>query len=603
MEFLAIGNFQQQCFLYSNGQPKLNLTSEAPFRSPPELGALRNLLENVRSATTFEEIGSAIARGVRTISNAPEVAIYRYDRAGNRLEPIEWVGEQPGELAPLEDPTVLEAFRAGEAATGTRPPPRNPPAPPASTSAIDGVDSAKWLFLPVGNHGVVGAGPVAMVAPSRSCLELLVGTAESRLEELDCQRRLREQDDTLESLRSELALNRSFGECFRTIAQEALSDRKADSVRSMATERLAELEWIQFAWVGTVDATEGVIEPDSWAGAGHGYLDRVALDLAADGPVEPAVRSVQSNATIRRDHLDTCGARESDWRHVASARGFAAAIAVPIVHCDVTLGVLAVYPNRRDSVEVLSDEALEEMGRMIGAGIAASHRRAGVMTDRRSTLEFEISDPRCVLLCFAQNTGCSFQVEGVVPGAAADEEAQVFVSIDSHDADLLMEVLDSSIAVRDQNVVKEDEQHLIRFTLTEPFVGSHAAQFGIKLVEVIADEGSVRAVLACPPTMRTAAAVNVVSSVYPQSRLTATSPGRELPTVAAMSDGLFEAMTDRQLEALRTAYQSGFFQWPRERTGEDVAEQMGVSSSTFHRHLRLALDQLLSAVLDEDADP
>ncbi|WP_242492963.1 helix-turn-helix domain-containing protein [Halogeometricum borinquense] len=60
-------------------------------------------------------------------------------------------------------------------------------------------------------------------------------------------------------------------------------------------------------------------------------------------------------------------------------------------------------------------------------------------------------------------------------------------------------------------------------------------------------------------------------------------------------------LTERQRTALEAAYHAGFFQWPRETTGEGVAESLGVSPPTFHQHLRKAeqkvFDHLLSPVL------
>jgi len=37
----------------------------------------------------------------------------------------------------------------------------------------------------------------------------------------------------------------------------------------------------------------------------------------------------------------------------------------------------------------------------------------------------------------------------------------------------------------------------------------------------------------------------------------------------------------------QAAYYGGFFEWPREHTGEEVAESIGISQPTFSRHLRL----------------
>jgi predicted DNA-binding protein (UPF0251 family) len=57
-------------------------------------------------------------------------------------------------------------------------------------------------------------------------------------------------------------------------------------------------------------------------------------------------------------------------------------------------------------------------------------------------------------------------------------------------------------------------------------------------------------------------------------------------------------LTDRQLEALRTAYESGYFQRPRRANATDVAEELGISRSTFAEHLAAAQRKLFEDVLD-----
>ncbi|MFB6142160.1 MAG: helix-turn-helix domain-containing protein, partial [Halorientalis sp.] len=59
-----------------------------------------------------------------------------------------------------------------------------------------------------------------------------------------------------------------------------------------------------------------------------------------------------------------------------------------------------------------------------------------------------------------------------------------------------------------------------------------------------------------------------------------------------------EALTDRQLAALQTAYVAGYFDRPRRANGDDLAEAMGVTRSTFHQHLRVAQRKLLAEFFD-----
>ncbi|WP_226022679.1 bacterio-opsin activator domain-containing protein [Halomicrobium salinisoli] len=73
-------------------------------------------------------------------------------------------------------------------------------------------------------------------------------------------------------------------------------------------------------------------------------------------------------------------------------------------------------------------------------------------------------------------------------------------------------------------------------------------------------------------------------------------------TAAAGSRGLNEAvrtrLTDRQREALRAAHEEGYFEWPREATGEDLAERLGITPPTFSQHLRAAERKLVAAAFE-----
>ena len=56
-------------------------------------------------------------------------------------------------------------------------------------------------------------------------------------------------------------------------------------------------------------------------------------------------------------------------------------------------------------------------------------------------------------------------------------------------------------------------------------------------------------------------------------------------------------LTDKQLEALRTALRMGFFDRPQRATANDVADLLDVSRSTFLHHLRGAEATLLCRIL------
>jgi predicted DNA binding protein len=60
-----------------------------------------------------------------------------------------------------------------------------------------------------------------------------------------------------------------------------------------------------------------------------------------------------------------------------------------------------------------------------------------------------------------------------------------------------------------------------------------------------------------------------------------------------------EALTPRQQEVLTLAYHAGYFESPRDSTGEDLASVLGIASPTFYRHARKGIQRLLALLIDD----
>jgi predicted DNA binding protein len=57
-----------------------------------------------------------------------------------------------------------------------------------------------------------------------------------------------------------------------------------------------------------------------------------------------------------------------------------------------------------------------------------------------------------------------------------------------------------------------------------------------------------------------------------------------------------DRLTDRRQDIFQTAYLSGFFQSPRESTGQDLATLLDISQPTITQHLRAGQHSLRVAV-------
>ena len=60
-------------------------------------------------------------------------------------------------------------------------------------------------------------------------------------------------------------------------------------------------------------------------------------------------------------------------------------------------------------------------------------------------------------------------------------------------------------------------------------------------------------------------------------------------------------LTDRQHAALEAAYHAGFFEWPRDADGTDVADSLDVAPPTFHQHLRKAERKVFESLFATEA--
>ena len=59
-------------------------------------------------------------------------------------------------------------------------------------------------------------------------------------------------------------------------------------------------------------------------------------------------------------------------------------------------------------------------------------------------------------------------------------------------------------------------------------------------------------------------------------------------------------LTDRQLEVLETAHRMGYFEHPKRANAGEVADELGITSTTFTEHLAAAQTKLLTAILDHE---
>ena len=134
-----------------------------------------------------------------------------------------------------------------------------------------------------------------------------------------------------------------------------------------------------------------------------------------------------------------------------------------------------------------------------------------------------------------------------------------------------------------------DDRSVLEFTVGSSPLVDLLLDRGGRITEIHANGGVGEVTVEIPPEAQPRAVVEAVEDRFPGADLRAyrehERPADTRQDVRARID---DRLTDRQETALQTAIIGGFFEWPRDSTGEDLAATMDIGRSTFHQHLRAA---------------
>jgi PAS domain-containing protein/DNA-binding CsgD family transcriptional regulator len=276
---------------------------------------------------------------------------------------------------------------------------------------------------------------------------------------------------------------------------------------------------------------------------------------------------------------------------------------VPLTYGRATYGALVVNATREAPFAEGERTLLEELGGTVGYAMDAAETRELLASDAVTELEFRRP-----------------------PTAGDGTGADIFLGS-------LSAIVDGEVALT--GVVPVDEDHLVAYVRAEVAFDALADAVGSAFPDVdpralADDDGGCRAELRLPvddapllaelalggtrigSATATDGRVEFVAEVAPGTdvrrvvdRVTTAAPGTSLrskrrldrPASASPLDAADDgALTDRQREVIEAALRSGYFEWPRETNAEELADSLGIASSTLHSHLRKAERKLVGSM-------
>ncbi|MFC6837770.1 bacterio-opsin activator domain-containing protein [Halomarina ordinaria] len=563
------------------------------------LTALNNSTHGLLRAESRAEVGERIAATASDVLDLPGVAVYLFDGDNGQLEPAtvsegmrSLVGDLPA-LGPGDTSLAWQAFVAGEEIHSDDIREREEVYDP-DTPFRSG------LYVPLGEHGVLvveSTRTAAFEEPTVELVDLLAASAEAALNRVRRESQLRERDRELREQNARLTGLQQTNDIIRAIDRALVQANTREEIERAVCDRLATADNFAFAWIGTPDEAGEALRPRTWAGEERGYLDAVSFSLAEAR--EPAAAATATREPVVVSEVAN-GFQAEPWRRSALTNDYLSVLAVPLVHGDVLYGTLAVYADEQGAFDETTQTVLGEAGETIANAINTVETQRTLLADRVTELELAIDEPDVFLRTLAAHLDARLTVDDIIEESGG--ASLVFLTAEGTDTESLAALEEAFVSVERVDVIAERDGAIrceLRFNGAD--VAPALTDYGAVVRELAADGERIRATVELPYDADVREFVESVQATHPNTDLLA----RHNQTSAVQSErdvraGITERLTERQYEVLRTAYASGFFEWPRDRTGQEVAASLDISQPTFNKHLRAAEGKLFTMLLDDE---
>lgn len=212
---------------------------------------------------------------------------------------------------------------------------------------------------------------------------------------------------------------------------------------------------------------------------------------------------------------------------------------------------------------------------------------------------FRLTDERYPIVRISREESCRFELLRFLP--RGENCYAEFFSVTDADPAAVQRRAEAADAVDSRLLAEENSAGLFEFEVSEASPTAELAVQDAIPTTVTSEEGTARIEVGIVPPPEPSTVVDAFRESHPDATLVEMSDTeRSVPlfTGSELELALEERLTERQLEVLRTAYESGYYQRPRETTGEELAGRLDISVATFSQHVRVAERHLLALVFE-----
>lgn len=555
------------------------------------LTALHGSARELLGAESKAAVAESIVEAATDILSLPVVVVYLFDPAEGLLSPVAASSDtvDTSTLDPVdleEDSIVAETF-LGEDPKMAGTDVTTPPLP--DLQVTDG------LVVPLGDHAVCLFGETSSEVTDRDVelVETLTATAETALDRVERGSKLQARTAELEAQNRQLEELRQLSATVREIGETvAQADTRTDIERGVC-ERLSASDGIAMVRISGFDSSEQSLVHNEHDGGLHadGYLD--AVSVTPGDSSEPTARAAATEEPVYVSNVSD-GLQDEPWRKTALSHGFRSVLSLPLRYKHILYGILTVYAEHEAFFDELSRLALSDLGQKVANLMKAVEHQHAVLSGTTTEVTVQFTDDRIPLYHIASEADCSLALETVTPQPGGDVLKRV--RVEGTTPATVTDIAEEVATLSEASPVEASDGDTVELQFSDTSLTDYFADRGIRVLDSTADAEAATFRLAVPDTIDVRELFEDLESRYGDPELVSK---REQDHVGTRTEEAYRSkLTPRQQEVLRTAYDSGFFESPRSSTGEDVADQLGVSPQTFYRHVRAAERKLFETVFD-----
>lgn len=404
-----------------------------------------------------------------------------------------------------------------------------------------------------------------------------------------------------EEREQELAQQNQITALVQEIIHALVEEPTRSKIEQTVCNRLAESEFYRAVWIGDYHRTVQDGAPRARAGINEDTVATITGTRTEEGPSRGiATRAVETRqpqvvqSVADAPAFDAC-------HELMQAQGINSAMAIPIAYNETLYGVLAVYAEDPNAFDGRQQTLFTDLGDTIGHAIAAVEQKETLVTDNVLELEFDIQDSEQFFIQATTQTNTTVTLEGV---AGSDGSYLEYFTVTNAAPAEFLDLADQTRGVDHVRLVSRDSNEcLCEVGVTSPSIVTAVANAGGTVTALTAEDGFGTVIVELSRTADIHHVVDALDATVADVDLLAKrTVDRPVQTEQRFRSAVSERLTTKQRDVLEAAHFAGFFEQPRRSRGDEIAESLGISPSTFHQHMRAGLRKFIDVVVADSRD-